>query len=107
MLEVKIEGMENGIKDMKESLEKVRNSNTIEISTSDASKIGRRGSMVNNVAGSRWSMASEDRLNYLSTREINKIKNWISDKEKKERRNNIVNKGMKDLERMKNPNERQ
>jgi len=94
MLEIKIEGMENEIKNIKDSVEKVRNSNTGEISTPDVSEIGRMGSMISSVAGPRWSMASEDRLSNLSTRKVIKIKNWFSDKEKEERKSNIV---IKDL----------
>jgi len=101
MLEVKIEGLENEVKDVKENLEKLRNSNIIEFSVSDTSEIGRKGSRESSVAGSRWSMVSEDRGSNLSTREVNKIKNWISDNEKKERKNNIVIKGMKELYRVK------
>jgi len=101
MLEVKIEGIENEVKDVKENIEKMRISHTIECATSDMSEIGREGSMGSSVAGSRWSMVSEDRASNLSTREVNKIKSLISDKEKEERKNNIVIKGMKDLDRMK------
>jgi len=101
MLEVKIEGLENEVKDMKENMEKMRNSNTTEYALSDTSELGRRDSRESSVAGSRWSMVSEDRVSNLSTREVNKIKNWISDKEKEERKNNIVIKGMKELYRVK------
>lgn len=98
ILEEKVEENNNEIKELKEVIEKLRQDDTGEAEGSidkDRWSIRSRGSVRKDNSswgGSVYTDISEDRLSF---REVGKLKKWIVDKEKEERRNNIVIKGMR------------
>lgn len=94
VIEEKFSEIEKEIRDVKEKVEEDDSHRSVRKEEIDwRSKVG--GS---SYAGSVTSGVSVGRL---SVREVGKLRNWISHKEKDERRNNIVIKGIKDAKELK------
>lgn len=88
------------IKDLKEAIENIVCDKEIvdsEAETGRSIRSGKTGSVYSlhrresSITGSNFTDISDDRL---STREVGKLKRWMIDKEKEERRNNFVIKGI-------------
>ncbi|KYN18391.1 Lysosomal aspartic protease [Trachymyrmex cornetzi] len=92
ILEENIEELGKEVRILREMIENKEKEIEEEMSVARGSAISRGGSGM----GSNWgcrggSDISEDRL---STREVGKLRKWMSDKDKSERKNNIVLKGV-------------
>lgn len=92
IIKEKLEEVGNEIREIKEKEEDSERSKMLGRSETDIR------SKASSYAGSIMTEVSKNRL---SPREIRKLKNWISDKEKEKRRKNIVIKGIKDEKELK------
>lgn len=97
ILEEKVEEVNTKIKGLEEVMGEIASRDKVgesEESENTGNRSRSRGSMKNESSwgGSVFTDISEDRL---SLRKVGKLKKWIADKDKEERRNNIVIKGMR------------
>ncbi|CAL1672512.1 unnamed protein product [Lasius platythorax] len=105
IVEEKVEELDKNIKEISEALDNIGkesgdNEETEVRSIDSRSNLSIRSS--SSYSLSHRSDISEDRL---STKEVNKFKKWVEEKEKKERRNNIVFKGINGVENIKDGRE--
>lgn len=96
MLEEKVKELDIDMKKIKDELEKLENKMKDNLED-DSEERRSLGSQINRGRSSCWdcSMPSEGSEDRLSIAEVGKLKKWMTDREKEERRNNIVSKGIR------------
>lgn len=102
IVEERMDEMDRNIKELKELVEgwKDLNSRELERFSNEEEERGSPGtrSRISSCSSMRLSTRSEVSSDRFSNKEVNKLKQWVAEKEKEERTNNIAIKGIRDVE---------